>query len=224
MPDLYIDEPTTITPKPQVNAAQPGEKPSQPTPTSPSTPVDVTQQEPHVLASFHEQPEGITLPNQADDEQIILFLRRHYITNIPWQTATVIFVMLPLLAFAFLPLISLPFSIPPQYTLVFLLFYYLIVFGYAFINFVVWFYNVGIVSNKRLIDIDINGISSKDVAATDLQDILDINYTQSGFQENLFDFGDVHIETEAIKPNFEFLKVPHPARVTEIISSMIEKK
>lgn len=218
MPDLYISD-TTKPEEPHVP------QPQQPLPTTDRKElIDVKKNEPHLLAMFHEKPEGIKLSQEDADEEILLFLRRHYITNIPWQVGTVVFALLPIIGFAVYPYLTLPFSLPANYVVITLLFYYLIVFGYAFISFVVWFYNVGIVSNKRLIDIDINGISSKNVAATELQDILDISYEQSGFQQNLFDYGNVHIETEAIKPNFEFLQVPHPARVTEIITNLIAKK
>ncbi len=184
--------------------------------------VKLERDEPHILASFHEKPEGISFANQDSGEEVLLFLRRHYITNLSWQIATIVFVMLPLLAFAAFPYlnIALPIAVPFNYILILVLFYYLIVFGYAFVSFIVWFYNVGIISNHRVIDIDVNGISSKDIAATDLKDIIDISYKQSGLQQNLFDFGDVEMETEAEKPNFEFLSVPHPAKVVDLISKL----
>ena len=82
MPDLYIsDEKIPVQEKPA--AAVPPSTPQE-------TQIDVNKNEPHILASFHENPEGITLVNQGQDEEILLFLRHHYITNIPWQTATVV--------------------------------------------------------------------------------------------------------------------------------------
>jgi len=198
------------TPSPSpVNSGAPGQ-------------VKMEKNEPHILASFHENPEGVHFANQDSDEEVLLFLRRHYITNLSWQIATIVFIMLPLIALATIPYlnITLPIVIPPNYIIVLVLFYYLIVFGYAFVSFIVWFYNVGIISNHRVIDIDVNGISSKDIAATDLKDIIDISYKQSGIQQNLFDFGDVVMETEAEKPNFEFLSVPHPSRVVDLISKL----
>ncbi len=184
--------------------------------------VKLGKNEPHILASFHENPEGIRFANQDSGEEVLLFLRRHYVTNLSWQISTIIFVILPLLAFATFPYLnlSLPIEIPSKYILILVLFYYLIVFGYAFVSFVVWFYNVGIISNHRVIDIDINGISSKDVAATELKDIIDISYKQAGLKQSLFDYGDVFMETEAEKPNFEFINVPHPAKVTDLITRL----
>jgi hypothetical protein len=214
MVDLYTSDEI----KPEV-------KPKTPSPVSPKRDpgqVKMERNEPHILASFHENPEGIRFANQDSGEEVLLFLRRHYITNLSWQLATIVFVMLPLLAFATFPYLnlSLPIAIPSNYILILVLFYYLIVFGYAFVSFIVWFYNVGIISNHRVIDIDINGISSKDIAATELKDIIDISYKQSGLQQSLFDFGDVFMETEAEKPNFEFISVPHPAKVTDLISKL----
>lgn len=214
MVNLYTSEEnkSRIKPKPalsEVTASNPGQ-------------VKLGKNEPHILASFHETPEGISFANQNPNEKVILFLRRHYITNLDWEVATLIFIILPLLAFAILPYLnlSLIFDIPSKYIFIITLFYYVIVFGYAFVNFVVWFYNVGIISSQRVIDIDVNGISSKNVAAADIKDIVDISYRQNGLKQSLFDYGDVFMETQGEKPNFEFLNIPHPARVTDLVTKL----
>jgi len=213
MPTLYTSDETKPDIKPDITTLSIEDDPGQ---------IKVNKNEPHILSSFHEKPEGVQFANQDDDEVVLLFLRRHYITNLSWQIATIIFGILPLLAFAIFPYlnVSLPIDIPPSYILVLVLFYYLIVFGYTFISFVVWFYNVGIISNHRVIDIDVNGINSKDVAATQLEDIIDISYKQSGLKQSLFDYGDVYMETQAEKPNFEFLSVPHPAKIADLITKL----
>lgn len=214
MPDLYIADDQPQSPPQSVVAV--------PTPEdiNPGQ-IELKKSEPHILTCFHEMPGGVAFENQREDEKILLFLRRHYTTNLEWQTGTILLAILPLALLAALPFLNFSLAIPLRFIIIGTIFYYLIVFGFAFVNFVIWFYNVGLVTNLRVIDVDVNSISTKDVAATTIQEITDISYKQSGFKQNLFDFGDVFMETEALSPNFEFLQVPHPARITSLISKLM---
>ncbi|HVZ58347.1 MAG TPA: hypothetical protein VG935_01175 [Patescibacteria group bacterium] len=226
MPNLYLDSEETVQPKPTVPDSTTAVAATPPPPPEVVTPgqVELKANEPHIFTCFHENPEGIHFQNQEADEKIILFLRHHYITTLGWQIATLLLLIAPLGALALFPYLNITLPIPLRYIVILGIFYYLIIFGFAFVNFVIWFYNVGLVTNRRVIDIDVDSINSKDVAATALSDIIDIAYNQKGFQQTIFDFGDVYMETQATKPNFEFLQVPHPSRVTDIISSMIVRR
>jgi len=211
MVDLYIatqDKPQK-TKKPETQPVAPGT-------------VTIHRKEMHPFSAFHASPEGITFENQESNEKIYVFLRRHFITNLPWVAGIFVFALLPPLLFLVVSVLnlSLP-EIPGNIVLVLTLFYYLILFGFAFVNYVVWFYNVGIITNLRAIDIDVQNLQSKNVAATPLDGIVDVEYTQHGLIQNFFNFGDVHIQTEGLKANFEYLLIPHPARVTDIISDLI---
>jgi len=178
-----------------------------------------------ILSTFTVEPEGVTFENQEEGESIILVLRRDFITNVPWITTTLFLLIVPLLVpllFSFSDFFFFV-SLPDTYLTVFLGLYYLIVLGYAFLNFVSWFYNVGIVTNLRVIDVDIHNFMSKNVAATSIDGIVDVEYSQAGFLQNTFDFGNILMQTEGIKANFEFLSVPRPATVADIISDLISE-
>jgi hypothetical protein len=174
------------------------------------------------LNAFIEYPLGVRFANQEADEQIVLFLRRHFITNVPWITITLLlliapFILIPIATFV----IELPFTLPANLTVLLLLFYYLIVFGYAFINFLHWFYNIGIVTQKNIIDIDYSEIVNVHVAATKVTQLEDVSYKQSGFFKTLFNYGDVFLQTAGNLPNFEFLRVPNPGKAVDIIHDLI---
>ncbi len=217
MPDIFSSPP----PKKQEEVI-----PDTKTPAPVPDPIPPTQHVPHekvaLLSTFTRFPRDIRFQNQETGEDVHLFLRRHFITNLSWITTSLALAFVPALALFLLPLLeTLPFSISPLYVIFTLLFYYLIVFGFTFINFVTWFYHVGIVTNLRVLDIDVTHISSKNVAATNISDIVDVEYHQSGFLSNLFDYGNVNLQTEGLKPNFEFNSVPHPAKAADIISDLI---
>jgi len=180
----------------------------------------------HMLASFCQNPQGFTFQTQKRDETILLFLRRHFITNLPWIFISITLGVIPIILiaassrFQILPFIQ----ISLQLTIVLTLFYYLILFSYVFINFITWFYNVFLVTNERVVDIDYSHIVVHNVAETKVGQIEDVNYTQAGFIRSLLNFGDIFVQTAGTEMIFEALAVPKPREATKIIADLIAKE
>lgn len=128
-------------------------------------------------------------------------------------------VLIPPLLLYFLSLID-GFVIPQGLTIILTAFFYLIIVGYAFSKFISWFYNIGIVTQKRIVDLDSINILSHNTATANFNEIVDVKFTQRGFFQSTFDYGDVHIQTEALRANFEFHASPKPTEVTDIISDL----
>ncbi len=180
-----------------------------------------------LFAHYCIQPKGISFTTQEPDEYIVLFLRRHIVTNLSWVTITILLNLIPVLIFFVYPVIDqfLPIpSLPAGYLIVFFLFYYLAVAGYAFLQFISWFYNVGIISNKRVVDIDFKDIMYREIAFVRINEVVDVEFHGGGFLHGLFDYGDVFVQTQGIKPNFEFQKIPHPDDVTDILLDLKGKQ
>ncbi len=174
-----------------------------------------------LLTTFCKNPKGITFENQEENEEIILFLRRHIVTNVPWVAITLVLLITPFFLPFSLPLVGYEFT-PSAYWIIGLGFYYLAVIGYALLQFTAWFYNVGIVTNLRVVDIDLNGITNRNVASATIQDIIHIDYEQRGFLQSFFNFGDIYMQTQGIKQNIEFLSVPKLSTASDIISGLLE--
>lgn len=174
-----------------------------------------------LISSYGVRPNGIGFANQEPDEMIVLFLRRHFITNIPWILTTIFLYVTPPIIFSLIQIFNISFGNFPIGLIVVLTgFYYLIVTSYAFSKFVSWFYNIGIVTQKRLVDLDTSNILSHNTAAATFKELVDIKFTQRGFLQSFFDYGDIHIQTEAIHANFEFHAAPKPTKVVDIISDL----
>ncbi len=219
MPDIFVSTPAEKSSNPAVGADKAAVAPPQSQemgPAGKSLPF---------LAAFCENPLGIRFRDQDPDETVKLFLRRHLITNIPWVVITVLLLFVPLLIPPLLSTFAIRLTAVPQSIIVvLLLFYYIIVFGYGLVNFVTWFYNIGIVTDKKVLDADFSNVMYKNISVTSIQDLADVDYTQQGFLQTFFNFGDVFMQTEAIKQNFEFEKVPQPARITHILLDLIERQ
>lgn len=246
MPDIFVDQdqkPKGQTPPaaPVENVAKPviqvtqEETPPEPTVTLETEPVPASPppsqkqsasaregNNVRLWSTFVRHPRGLELAEQHDDEHILLFIRRDFITNVPWILASLILLVLPFFLPVFLsPLqVALDF-ISPLARIIITFFYYLIVIGYAFANFLTWFYDIGIVTEERSVDIDFYNISYVSVATARSQDLKDVRYFQRGFFQSLFDYGDVTLVVEASGETLTFEHTPRPAEVVSILSALI---
>jgi hypothetical protein len=177
---------------------------------------------PGVFSALAHHPRGLNFAHQDEDEEIILFTRRHFITNLPWIIVASLALLIPLLFSPVLQLLNLPlFRLPLSAAIILLCFYYLIIIGFAFYNYLDWFYNIGIVTQKRILDIDFMHLSYIDIAITQLPEIEDVIHRQKGFFASFFDYGDVIAHTIPGKENFVFERIPHPTQVVDIMSKLM---
>lgn len=184
----------------------------------------VHNKKPHFLSTYVEHPDGVSFEMQEANEDIIVFIRRDFITNFPWVVTAVFLALLPLVLIPFLPNLLSIISIPTSFQTFIALFYYLALFGYILLNFSLWYFHVSLVTSERIIDIDIHGIVLRDVAEVRIEQIQDVSYAQNGFLRSVFDYGDVVIQTAGTEANVEFDKAPKPARIVQIISDLLEKE
>ena len=217
MPDIFVPEKNVDE---KIHHEAPPVEPvkGEPEPTKP------LRKHIHRFASFCTHPSGISFENQEEDEEILLFLRSHLVTNLPWAIIVIFLIFIPPLLATVLSMINIiSFPIPPQFTIIILLFYYLAVVMYAFVEFIGWFYDIGIVTQKRVIDLDYSDIIHHEIALTKLSLVQDINYKQTGLIRSFFNYGDVFIQTAGNEPNFDFLGAPQPGNVVHIIQDLIGK-
>ena len=86
-----------------------------------------------------------------------------------------------------------------------------------------WFYNITLITDRGVVDIDYSNIVYHDVAMTNLNLIEDVNYTKVGFIRSLLNYGDLFVQTAGGKENLEALAVPNPAEAARIIGESIGK-
>jgi uncharacterized membrane protein YdbT with pleckstrin-like domain len=177
------------------------------------------------LTSFAVSPEGIRFETQEKEEKVVLFLRQHLIVLLG---PTLLVIFLALAPVVFFPLLfrflTLPFSIPTGHIVVGTAFWYVVTFGYALMSFLRWFFNIYIVTDRRIVDIDFVHLLYKEFAEARIDKIQDISYKSSGIFSVFFDYGDAYVQTAGgDMPNIEFLAVPKPAKVVEAISDLLEE-
>ncbi len=180
----------------------------------------------HALGSYCENPPEVKFTNALDNEILLLFLRRHFITNFPWILKAIALALIPILfeVLGALGFFSVDFVDSAGKLVIYSFYYFFILSGYIFVNYMGWFYNISIVTNIRVIDIDFSQLIFENVAATKLTQLEDVNYAQIGVFRSMFDYGDVFLQTAGPSSNFEFLAVPHPERIIKVIDNLIGRK
>lgn len=179
-----------------------------------------------VFSHYMTNPRGVCFKGQAFDEKIILLLRRHIVTNVPWVVTTILFLYIPYIVPKILTAggFVLPVTIPLAYQMALWFLWYLVVLAYAFESYLIWYFNVYVVTNRRVVDVDFYGFLSMEISDASLESVQDTTYNISGVFATAFNFGHVFIQTAAESSEFDFEFVPHPADVQKVISDLITKK
>src|SRR3989338_311802 len=168
----------------------------------------------------------VSLTSLEKGERIILLLRAHPITLIPQAVVTLFFIFIPTIVPSVLSLLDINIldSFTPRQILLIVIFWYLVIFGFAFLRFVIWYFNIYLLTNERIIDIDFRGILHKETAYAHLNQVQDVNPKIIGFFGTIFHFGNVYIQTAAESPEFEFHAVEKPNEVAHEILSQANKE
>lgn len=213
MPTLYVSPSKNVTPTPTVR------KPPKKLFIAANEPPTVMRP----LTAFAVNPQDLRFETQEEQEVVILFLRQHFIVNVPWILITILLLIAPTVIFPKLfSVLSINFSLPTGYFLIGTMFWYLATFGFALASFIGWFFNIYIVTNERVVDIDFLYLLYKKFSEAELTKIQDISYTSGGILAALFNYGNVSIETAGEAPNLLFELIPFPARTVETIRSLTE--
>ena len=168
-----------------------------------------------VLHAFCVKP-GYRFETQHANEQVLLVLRAHPITQLPWIiNSFILLIILIFLNFLFLNFLT------PSQTIFANFFGLAFVFAYIWFNFLSWFFNVGIITNERIIDIDFHAVIYKEVTETQLSKVEDVTAKSAGFFASIFNFGTVFVQTAGTEVNIEFINVPKPSEVTKIINDLV---
>ena len=180
------------------------------------------------FGSYVPRPHRLRFESQQDDELVLLLGRRHFITNLKWMAIVCFALVVPLFwgEFPF-------FKALDGNTLVSLtMLWYLGIGFYGLQSFLMWFYNVYIITNERLVDVDFVGLLSKTVNVCQISRVEDVNYTQKGFLASMLNYGDVIVQTasEQKTPDtdgetsaFTFESVSCPDKVASLISQLTEE-
>lgn len=158
-------------------------------------------------------------------EYIVAIFRRHWWKIFTWGISMLILAFLPVV-FLFVFLYVIPKSDLEHWT-------YILGFGYTIWLTVLWilfyvewtdFYlDAWVVTNKRVVDIDHEGLFSREISAVRLEDIEDTTTESNGIIATFLKFGCVFIQTAGSQNEFYLRDANNPDKIRQTISSLIDQ-
>jgi membrane protein YdbS with pleckstrin-like domain len=168
------------------------------------------------LSAFSFYPERVKFITEDPEEQVVLLLRRHPITNIRWIFIAFVMFITPS-AISIFPFVE---GVPSGFQVVFLLIWYMVVVAFIFEQFLTWFFNVNIITDERIIEVDFVNMVYREITDANIDQIQDVTVEMAGAVRTFFNFGEVLIQTAAQEPKIEFEAVPQPDRVSRILRDL----
>jgi hypothetical protein len=166
------------------------------------------------------------VPNIRDDESIYVFVRPHWLSFLPWLGLglglVIIGITVVISTFFVIPEIT---ANPLTYDIFIIMSaaFFLIIIPFITVAFIDIYYDVHIVTSRRLVDIDQHNLFMREISELALEEVQDVNCKSEGVFAALFDFGMVEIATSASHMNFEFDNVPHPQQIAGIILDLADQ-
>ena len=164
--------------------------------------------------------------NLAKNEKVKFEIRKHWF--IIFVQAFLI-LLLSLVPLAFFAILKSSYNFVPSAEVTSLLrFLYsvwiLFMWMGLFILWTDWYFDVWIVTNKRIIDIEQKGLFRRDIASLSLDQIQDIRIEVRGIINTLLGIGDVYVQTAGEAREFTIRGARHPNKVRKILMEVYQKK
>ena len=101
--------------------------------------------------------------------------------------------------------------------------WYLFSLGYGILSFLSWYFNIHLITNRRVVDLDYYGFLFYRLSEAPLYQIQDVTYQVGGVFSIIFNYGDLYVQTAAEKREFDFLRIPSPAKVHDLLTDLVEE-
>lgn len=163
-------------------------------------------------------------PSQGQNEKIYIAVREHWILLALRVAVWAIFLVVPIAFYSYAPQnFPLLFEGTSASFVQTAMFVYIIFLALSlFIIFVLYYLNLHIITEMRIVDIDQEGLFTHSVSELNIEKIEDVTSETTGVLGNIFDFGTVYIQTAGATERFEFKNVPTPAKLVKIILDLYE--
>lgn len=159
---------------------------------------------------------------QKSDEQVLLVLHRHWF-DISSQFFLLFVVAFMLIgSFFYLPL-AFPDIAHGQYTNLFVFgenLFFMFIWITSFLVWVDYYFDVWIVTDQRIVNIEQKGLFAREVSELELEKIQDITTDVNGIIPTFMNFGDLQIQTAGKEEKFLFHNIPDPYEVKNIIMNL----
>jgi len=165
------------------------------------------------------------LPGALPDEKLVGLYRRHPITIFGLIVTFFFMLVLPLGIYLFIRVFHSDYLANQQFLALLIMFgglFFLFVVMFLYQNFLDYWLDTWIVTNRRILNIEQNGLFGRTTSELRLYRVQDVTAKVAGFVQSMLDFGMVYVQTAGEKEYFTFEDVPHPNLISKQILELAE--
>jgi hypothetical protein len=172
------------------------------------------------FSSFSPKPIRTRFATQDSQENILLLLRKHPVTQLPWIAIATIGALIP----AFVDPGQLLSFLPSAYQLAATITWYTAILFFILESFLSWYYNVYIITDERVVDIDFYSLIYRNISSAKLDRIEDVTAKTRGALQTVVNYGTVYIQTAGTREQFEFEDVPKPNTIVQFLNELLQEE
>lgn len=164
-------------------------------------------------------------PGQQENEVICLVIHQHWIVLAMrlfiWFWFLILYLVLDYLNIAYLQERLIP-ELLPVVEVAQIGYLMFLALGFFIIT-TLYYLNIHIVTSERIVDIDQPALLKHTVSELHLNQMQDVTAEIHGLLENVFNYGDVYIQTAGETERFVFSQIPNPTKVTKLLLDLYEQ-
>jgi hypothetical protein len=171
-------------------------------------------------------PIKLDFPGKEKDEEVILLLRRHPFILVRQNLIYLLYFSIPIVVYVLgktLFTFILSFPLYPIFILIVSL-YYSFFSMFLLIEWIDYYFDAWVITNKRLIDVEQIGLFRRIVSETRLEKIQDVTFEIKGIFGTLFHYGNIHVQTAAEAQRFIFKNIPDPGDIKTKILKLYDER
>lgn len=151
--------------------------------------------------------------NLKEGEEIIVIIKKYPLVFIGPIIISAVFIIAPF--FFLYPLFH-------QGLWGVILFFILLLSGITFSirQFVIYSFNIFVITNQRIIDIDQKGFFDRTVSESTYDKIQDVSFRLKGVFQTMFHYGSIIIQTAGTQANLELSGIKDPEKVQDLITKL----
>lgn len=175
-----------------------------------------------VFNTFSVFPKKLNFYGKEPGEEIVLVVRSHFIAYVPSTFLGLLFLILPVIIIAL--------SMKIEFLNSAVIYVGLFIVGIILcINILVttilkWYYTVNIITDQRIVVVRMDNAFYHLYSEAQLEKIEDVSHKPIGFWSNIFDVGDVDIDTAGHEVDFHLKTLPKPRELQDVINDLLEMK
>ncbi|MBI4023144.1 PH domain-containing protein [Candidatus Berkelbacteria bacterium] len=164
--------------------------------------------------------ESELFPGQLDQEEVLIFVRRHWMAYLPWAFILLVMLVMPpvvVVSLAQVEFIRLSVGSHIITTAFVVGTFYLFTNAVFLTSWIEHYLDVAILTRERLVLVQQIGLFNRRIAELSLLRVQDVSAQMQGYLQTLLRYGSVVVESAGEAPNFVMQYVPRPHVVANTI-------